>query len=82
MGVVRVQLNRWEKVSFDITDDFRQKYDCCEDYKLFLTEGDIRDYEERRMLFKTLHDAFDYSRAEEYSLSQLNAIKEILENKN
>lgn len=79
---ITVQLNRWEKISFDIADDFRQAYDCCEDYKLFLTEQDVYDYEERRTLFKTLHDAFDYSRSEKYSLTQLKAIREILENKN
>lgn len=77
---ITVQLNRWEKVSFYIADDFRQAYDCCEDYKLFLTEQDLRDYEERRTLFKTLHDAFGYSRSEKYSLEQLQAIKAILEN--
>lgn len=80
---VTVQLNHWEKISFDIADDFRQAYDCSEDYKLFLTEQDIYDYEESRALFKEIRIAFaDYSSSEKYSLKQLKAIKAILENKN
>ena len=79
---ITVEYRNWPPIMFDIEDDFRQVYDCSEDYKLFLTEQAVHDYEERRILFRELRETFNYTNEEKYSLEQLRAVKSIFENKN
>lgn len=78
---ITVEYRNWPPILFDIEDDFRQLSDYSADYMLFLTEQDIYDYEERRTLFREIHNAFDCFSSEKYSLEQLRKIKEILEGK-
>lgn len=78
---ITVEHRNWPPILFDIEEDFRQVYDCSEDYKLFLTEQAAYDYQEKITLFREIREAFGWKNEEKLSLEQLKQIKNIIDNK-
>ena len=75
-----VEDDRNSEIKFDINDDFRQKTDYSIDYKLYATEQSVLDNIEAESLYKDIHEKFeDYCNNNRYTLEQLKAISEILD---